>query len=156
MKSINGEDVESLPYEEVMFKVLRAKSPNEADFLRYDYRYDPFDGTWRSLQELRGMGVCVEDPMIERINFVTTAARGKVDEVKELLLQGQDPNSADFSGNTALVMAAANRHEEVVELLMQAGADVNCRDKNVRNCCCTISSSNSSRLMCCAVISSCV
>jgi ankyrin repeat protein len=52
--------------------------------------------------------------------------------VHDLLLQGEDPNSADLSGNTALVMAAANKHPEVVEMLVNAGANVNCRDKNVR------------------------
>lgn len=129
---INGELVEHLPYEEAMAKVLRSKSPHFAEFLRYDYRYNPFTSEWKSLQELRDEGVCVEDPLFARINFVNTAAQGKLREVHDLLLQGEDPNSADLSGNTALVMAAANKHPEVVEMLVNAGANVNCRDKNVR------------------------
>jgi ankyrin repeat protein len=128
---INGELIEHLPFADAMAKVLRSKSPHFAEFLRYDYRYNPFSCTWNSLQELRDMGVCVEDPLFARINFVNTAAQGKLRDVHDLLLQGEDPNSADLSGNTALVMAAANKHPEVVEMLVNAGANVNCRDKNV-------------------------
>ena len=77
------------------------------------------------------MGVVVEDPLFQRINFVTTAANGKLRELKLLLLQGDDPNSADLSGNTALVMASTNRHPEIIELLVKFGANINCRDKNM-------------------------
>ena len=129
---INGELVEHLPFKVALGKVLRSKSPHFAEFLRYDYRFNPFNNTWASLQELRDMGVCVEDPLFARINFVNTAAQGRLKEVHDLLLQGEDPNSADLSGNTALVMAAANKHPEVVEMLVNAGANVNCRDKNVK------------------------
>jgi len=132
LSRINGELVEHLPFEEAYGKVLRSKSPHFAEFLRYDYRFDPFTNNWNSLQELRDMGVCVEDPLFARVHFVNTAAQGMLREVHALLMQGEDPNSADLSGNTALVMAAANKHPEVVELLVKAGADVNCRDKNVQ------------------------
>ena len=131
LSRINGELVEHLPFDEAFGKVLRSKSPHFAEFLRYDFRFDPFSSVWRSLAELREMGVCVEDPLFARINFVNTAAQGKLRDVHQLLLQGEDPNSSDLSGNTALVMAAANKHPEVVELLVNAGANVNCRDKNV-------------------------
>lgn len=132
LSRINGELVEHLPFEEAYGKVLRSKSPHFAEFQRYDYRFDPFGNIWHSLAELRDMGVCVEDPLFARIHFVNTAAQGKLRDVHALLMQGADPNSADLSGNTALVMAAANKHPEVVELLGNAGANVNCRDKNVR------------------------
>jgi hypothetical protein len=128
---INGELVEHLSYDEAMGKVLRSKSPHFAEFIRYDYRFNPFTNEWRSLQELRDLGVCVEDPLFARINFVNTAAQGRLKDIHDLLLQGEDPNSSDLSGNTALVMAAANKHPEVVEMLVNAGANVNCRDKNV-------------------------
>ena len=132
LSRINGELVEHLTFEEAYGKVLRSKSPHFAEFQRYDYRFDPFSNTWNSLADLRDMGVCVEDPLFARINFVNTAAQGLLRDVHMLLMQGEDPNSADLSGNTALVMAAANKHPEVVELLVNAGANVNCRDKNVR------------------------
>jgi uncharacterized protein len=131
LSRINGELVEHLSSDDALRKVLRSKSPHFTEFLRYDYRYDPFTAQWHSLAELRDMGVCVEDPMFSRINFVNLAAQGKVRDVQELLMQGEDPDSSDLSGNTALVMAAANKHAEVVELLIKAGANVNCRDKNV-------------------------
>lgn len=135
LSRINGELLEHLSFKDAMAKVLRSKSPHFAEFVRYDYRFDPFTNVWHSLEELREMGVCVEDPLLARVNFVNTAALGKVREVQQLLMRGEDPNSSDLSGNTALVMAAANKHPEVVELLVNAGADVNCRDKNVRPQC---------------------
>lgn len=135
LSRINGELIEHLPFKDAFAKVLRSKSPHFAEFLRYDYRFDPFTNNWNSLAELRDMGVCVEDPLFARVNFVNTAAQGKLRDVHQLLLRGEDPNSADLSGNTALVMAAANKHPEVVELLVNAGADVNCRDKNVSGAC---------------------
>lgn len=78
------------------------------------------------------MGVCVEDPLLSRSNFVTTAAVGDLEGVRQLLQRGEDPNAADLSGNSALALAASNRHPEIVELLVEAGATVNCRDRNVR------------------------
>ena len=131
LSRINGELVEHLTFEEAYGKVLRSKSPHFAEFQRYDYRFNPFNNLWFSLEELREMGVCVEDPLFARVNFVNTAAQGRLHDVHALLMQGEDPNSSDLSGNTALVMAAANKHPEIVELLVKAGANVNCRDKNV-------------------------
>ncbi len=69
--------------------------------------------------------------MLQIANFVGLAAAGDLDAINEQLMQGTDPNSSDFSGNTALHLAAANRHSDVVEQLVKAGAVVNCRDKNV-------------------------
>jgi len=131
LHSINGDIVENRPFDEVMAKIYRSKSPHKCEFLRYDFRFDPFASVWRSLAELREMGVCIEDPMFARINFVNKAAQGRLTDVYNLLMQGEDPNSSDLSGNTALVMAAANKHADVVELLVNAGANVNCRDKNL-------------------------
>ncbi len=131
LRRINGEDVENIPFELVMAKIGRAKSPHIAEFLRYDYRFDRFHLKWRSLQELRDMGVCLEDPTLQRANFVSMASRGDTTMIKTLLLQGQDPNSRDYSGATALLMAAANKHQDTIEVLAKAGAEINCRDKNV-------------------------
>ncbi len=131
LATINGEYVEDLPFAEVMSRVRRARSPHNAVFLRYDYRYDPFKGDWRSLQELREMGVCVEDPLLQKMHFISLAAQGDLSSVQHLLLSGEDPNATDLTGSTALAAAAVNQHEEVIKLLFKAGADVNLPDKNV-------------------------
>ncbi len=122
-----------LPFEEVLKRISRAKSPQTAGFTRYDFRYDAITRTWLSLEELRVQGVCLEDPMLQRANFVNLAAVGDVGAVSALLLQGTDPNACDYSGSTGLHLAAANKHSEVVELLVKAGAAVDLRDKNVRS-----------------------
>jgi ankyrin repeat protein len=128
---LNGEAVELLPFDAVMRKISRSKSPHLAEFQRYDFRFNPISREWKSLDELRQIGVCLEDPMLQRVNFVNLAAVGDSEAVGDLLLQGFDPNGMDYSGSTALHLAAANRHSEVVELLVKAGGDVNSRDKNV-------------------------
>lgn len=58
---------------------------------------------------------------------------GNLEEITRLLNQGEDPNSCEYSGSTAMIMAASNKHPEIVELLYKAGASVNARDNNVSN-----------------------
>ncbi len=131
LRSINGELVESLSYDEVLKKISRSKSPQTAVFVRYDFRYNAITRQWLSLSELRQMGVVLEDPMLQRANLANLAAAGNLPAVSALLSQGVDPSSCDYSGSTALHLAAANRHPEIVELLVRAGCAVNSRDKNV-------------------------
>lgn len=128
---INGEHLEELPYDEVIARVRRARSPHNAVFMRYDYRYDPFEGIWRSLQELRDLGVCVEDPLLQKMHMISLAAQGDVSGVQQLLARGEDPNGADLTGNTAMVAAATSKREDVVKLLFRVGADINLTDKNM-------------------------
>lgn len=131
LSRINNEYVELMDYEDVLVKISRSKSPQTAEFLRYDYRYNPFRSVWNSLAELREMGVCVEDPMLQRTSFINLAAAGDYAAVNALLEQGMDPNCYDHSASTALHLAASYKHPEIIELLVRSGANVNCRDKNV-------------------------
>jgi len=52
---IDGFNVESLPFQEVMYKLKSAESPCNVSFRRYDYKYDPVHNMWKSLAELRDM-----------------------------------------------------------------------------------------------------
>ena len=52
------------------------------------------------------------------------ASLGDVDQVKELLRDGEDPNQTDDEGYSALQAAAENDHLEVVKLLVEKGAHV--------------------------------
>lgn len=57
------------------------------------------------------------------------AARGQKDRVRALLTAGgNDPNAQGHDGGTALMLAAANGHTDVVKLLLQGGAQPNLKD----------------------------
>lgn len=129
--SIGGERMDALPYEEVIKRFRRVKPPHKAEFVRYDYRFDPFTGIWKSVQELRQMGVCIEDPLLQRTSFISLAGQGDKKGVQEILRLGEDPNCVDLTGNTPIVAAAVNGHADIVEILVKAGADVNTRDRNM-------------------------
>lgn len=51
--------------------------------------------------------------------------------VSNALLGGCDPDAIDYAGNSALIVAAANKQGLIIQLLLKAGANVNCRDKNM-------------------------
>lgn len=131
MSEINGVPVENLKFEAVIQQIMRSKLPHEAVFRRYDYRFNPFTEQWQTLQELREAGVAVENPMSEKVDFTHFAAIGSFDDVKRLLVAGEDYNAIDYTNNTALAYAALNNHPKIVKLLHSLGAQVDCRDKNL-------------------------
>ncbi len=56
-------------------------------------------------------------------NFVYSAESGDLSTVKKYLKLGMDPNSQDHNKDTALMGAALNGHEEIIELLLTHNAD---------------------------------
>jgi hypothetical protein len=54
---------------------------------------------------------------------------GNVDYVKDLIVQGANPNSSDSQGMSALAIACQDDHAEVVSYLLDHGADVNAHGK---------------------------
>ncbi|MFW1844739.1 ankyrin repeat domain-containing protein [Acinetobacter pittii] len=52
------------------------------------------------------------------------ASLGDIDQVKELLIEGENPNQIDDEGYSALQAAAENDHLEIVQLLIEKGAHV--------------------------------
>lgn len=57
--------------------------------------------------------------------YVNAAAEGDVDTVKKYIQQGGDVNSCTKSGESAVGFAIMMKHTEVVNLLLDAGLDVN-------------------------------
>jgi len=57
------------------------------------------------------------------------AAQGDTAAVRALLAEGHDPNAFDDLSFTPLHHAADKAHLEIIQLLLQAGADINSHDE---------------------------
>lgn len=128
--SINGIEVENLPFTEVINKIKMAKSPHHVVFRRYDYRFNPYAGIWMTLEDLRQKGVCIDDPLLITSRLIDLASKGDKVNLYNFLLQGHDPNYEDTTGKTALFMAASNNFIDIAQLLLKAGCKINHRDRN--------------------------
>lgn len=60
--------------------------------------------------------------------IMQSALDGKIEIVKDALINGFDANTADVNKRTPLMLAAYNGHFEIVELLLENGAEVNVAD----------------------------
>ncbi|MEA1230653.1 ankyrin repeat domain-containing protein [Acinetobacter sp. IRS14] len=65
-----------------------------------------------------------DDEELSLPELIYWASLGNLDQVEQLLLEGQDPNQADDEGYSALQAAAENDHLEIVKLLVGKGAQV--------------------------------
>ncbi|KAL7546757.1 hypothetical protein ACHAWF_010089 [Thalassiosira exigua] len=82
------------------------------------------------LEYLRSAGGTFASGASQATNFIAAASEGDMDEVATLLRLGfLDVNEGDYDRRTALHLAAGNGHRGVVELLLEAGADVNIADR---------------------------
>src|SRR6478672_671783 len=63
------------------------------------------------------------------LEFLRAAALGDINRLRPLLAQGVDINTTNKANQTALMLAAAFKHEEIVKFLLTAGANVNCHDE---------------------------
>ncbi|MCF7806097.1 MAG: ankyrin repeat domain-containing protein [Simkaniaceae bacterium] len=58
-------------------------------------------------------------------DFLIAAEEGKTSVIKQMIDSGAvDVNDADKDGNTALIKAAANGHQEIVGMFLDKGADI--------------------------------
>lgn len=64
----------------------------------------------------------------EDVELVWAASVGQIDRLRELLELGGSPSARRHDGATALILATRNKFHEIVEILMQAGADVQARE----------------------------
>ncbi len=51
---------------------------------------------------------------------------------KKLITEGADVNQKDSRGNSLLIVSAADGHAEMVELLLESGADINAVDASMK------------------------
>lgn len=75
----------------------------------------------------------VENRMLVESNLtfelVWAASTGDVSEVKRTIALGVDINKGDYDKRTALHLAAAEGHEDIVKYLVRKGADINATDR---------------------------
>ena len=64
-----------------------------------------------------------------QVDLCWAASEGDVRGVQRLILQGADPEDADYDGRTALHLAAAEGREEVVRVLLAQGVNPSPRDR---------------------------
>lgn len=65
--------------------------------------------------------------------LVSAAAEGELDKVKQLLATGADIDKIDTeTGTSALMEAVESNNQEMVQVLLSAGADVNAKNKHGR------------------------
>lgn len=59
----------------------------------------------------------------------TYAALGWKEQLEEMLSSGVDVNTGDYDNRTALHLASGEGHVDIVKILLQRGANVNCVDR---------------------------
>lgn len=66
---------------------------------------------------------------LDRRRFFRSAAAGNADAVQDMLSQGMGVEARSILGRTAIMFAALNGREDVIALLLRAGASVNVRTR---------------------------
>ncbi|XP_072266609.1 protein phosphatase 1 regulatory subunit 16A [Pyxicephalus adspersus] len=67
----------------------------------------------------------------QNVTFLEAAARNDLEEVRQMLQDGFSPNLCNEDGLTALHQCCIDDFEEIVRLLIDAGADVNASDSEL-------------------------
>lgn len=62
-------------------------------------------------------------------HLITSAANGDLNMLQTILLKINDVNQKDYDGRTALHLAAAEGHHDIVSILIEHGADKNVKDR---------------------------
>lgn len=75
----------------------------------------------------------VENRMVVESNLtfelIWAASAGDLSEIKRAVALGVDINKSDYDKRTALHLAAAEGHEDIVKYLIRKGADINAIDR---------------------------
>ena len=128
---INDQEVEHLPFQQIMKVIKFSSSPHNAEFQRYDSIYDPAKGRWTHLSEQRAKKMYIADPIIKCREFFAMVRAGDIRAVQRELAEGTDPNTVDDTLTSALHVAAVSNHPEIVKELVDAGARLESRDANM-------------------------
>ena len=131
LTEINGQNIEDMPYKEILKIFKRAVPPHVCIFQRYDYRRHELTKEWFAQETIRKLGKWVEDPRMARWQFVDVCRKGSIPAVQRLLDQGFDIQSDDAVKNTGLHYAAANNDEEMINFLIKNKIKIEERNKHM-------------------------
>ena len=77
------------------------------------------------LQNKEQSSPCNSRKKVEKKTLVDAINNNDINAVQKLLKKGENPNSQDASGLTALMLATINNNYEIVNKLIEKGADIN-------------------------------
>ncbi|GAX74508.1 hypothetical protein CEUSTIGMA_g1957.t1 [Chlamydomonas eustigma] len=110
----------------------------DAESLLSSLDWDHDVSTWSLRQQLATANLmriraCVQAYIIKQeadrtAEFLNAASMGNIGKIREMLLLGCPPNSADYDGRCALELACVKGHVNVVKLLLASGANPSQRD----------------------------
>jgi len=92
----------------------------------------PFDLTFLSVSKEEEKVVEIDKVESDR-RFIEAAAKGDLEVINFLLVNGADINAVDAKGRTALHFAASSGRVRIVKYLINKGADIKIRDKSGRS-----------------------
>lgn len=120
---------EGLPESAAMIKVLAdAKAPLDASNIVYTPLYYAVDQGYKEIVKALLDGGADPNGKTQGGNLPIHEAVERVEILEMLLSKKADPNLANASGSTALIVAIENGYADAIPLLIKAGADVNKAD----------------------------
>ncbi|XP_071838604.1 ankyrin repeat and MYND domain-containing protein 1-like isoform X2 [Apostichopus japonicus] len=126
-----GEDAEPVAADDEKDTSLMNRTPSYIAMMEHISKHRNRENTmpFAVSDILKGNRSCHGDRgPIERasVALITAAGEGDYDSVNSLVVDGAvDVNVADKNGSTALLCAAVNMHQKIINVLLDNGADVN-------------------------------
>lgn len=122
IQTTETDDVAKLIFDANFDSSYNEPSPLTFQMFSFDETAAPYPTTHDALVESKG-----HDDEYSRL--LLAAQMGGLKFVRYFLIRS-DPNMQAKDGKTALILAAANGHDEIVELLLEKGADPNIEDNS--------------------------
>ena len=93
------------------------------------FNFHSFDSLFFSNKKSNPRKTKFESEFQKTVNLIWAASKGDLIEIKKLEAQGIDLKSSDYDGRTALHLASAEGHLEIVEYLINKNVTINCIDR---------------------------
>jgi hypothetical protein len=124
-------DLECLDFADICALLAEAERPHTLEFAPYPWRKDySASGCWVPLREW-AVGRYIVDEDAAQEGVIEAASRGDLTELREKLMRGCDIAACDVAGCSALHAAAAEGHLHILSFLLEEGAAMEVRNKNM-------------------------